>query len=217
MEVEENPAFGGLPSTLQLDHTRLQGPTKRAVDLVIACALVMLTLPLLIIVALAIKWDSAGPALYRQNRVGLGGRIFELLKFRSMEQDAERDGQPVWAADRDPRITRVGRLIRKVRIDELPQLINVLRGEMSIVGPRPERPYFVDQLSQVIPHFEERHTVKPGITGWAQINYPYGASVEDARNKLTYDLYYAKNQSLLMDMRILVSTVRVVMFAKGAR
>jgi len=169
-------------------------PLKRTSDLVISCALILLTLPLMAIVALAIKLDSAGPVAYRQERVGLGCRRFMLLKFRSMRHDAEPDGRPVWAKTDDQRVTRVGRLIRLTRIDELPQLFNVLRGEMSMVGPRPERSYFVDQLSQVIPRFNERHTVKPGITGWAQINYPYGASVEDARNKLTYDLYYKKPQ-----------------------
>jgi len=215
--MENNLAFHGPLNDGRLARAQAEDYAKRASDMVIACALIIFTLPLMMLVALAIKWDSDGTIFYRQTRVGLRGRHFDLLKFRSMVEDAEPDGRPVWAADRDPRITRVGRFIRKVRIDELPQLINVLRGEMSMVGPRPERPYFVDELSQLIPRFAERHTVKPGITGWAQINYPYGASVEDARNKLTYDLQYTENHSFLKDLRILISTVRVVMFQKGAR
>jgi len=149
--------------------------------------------------------------------VGLGGRRFNLLKFRSMIEDAEPEGRPVWAAQNDNRVTRVGRFIRRMRIDELPQLFNVLRGEMSMVGPRPERPYFVDQLTKIIPFFSERHSVKPGVTGWAQIKYPYGASIEDARKKLAYDLYYLKNRSITLDLLILLSTVRVVILQQGAR
>jgi exopolysaccharide biosynthesis polyprenyl glycosylphosphotransferase len=218
MDMEKNGAFSGPALAAgQLNRARLEDHIKRAGDLVIACALIVFTLPLMAIVAIAIKCDSSGPVFYRQERVGRGSRRFTLLKFRSMVQDAERDGQPVWAREHDPRITAVGRFIRKMRIDELPQLFNVLRGEMSMVGPRPERPYFVDQLSQTIPRFAERHNVRPGITGWAQINYPYGASIEDARNKLTYDLHYTKHRSLLLDLRILVSTVRVVVFQQGAR
>ena len=215
--MENNLAFREPLNAGRLTRVQAEDYAKRASDVVIACALIIFTLPLMMLAALAIKWGSDGPIFYRQTRVGLGGRHFDLLKFRSMVQDAERDGRPVWAADHDPRITRVGRFIRKVRIDELPQLINVLRGEMSMVGPRPERPYFVDELSQLIPRFAERHTVKPGITGWAQINYPYGASVEDARNKLTYDLQYTENRSFVMDLRILISTIRVVIFQEGAR
>ena len=190
---------------------------KRLTDLLIACSLIALTLPLMLIVALAIKCDSPGPVFYRQERVGLSGRRFALLKFRSMRQDAEADGRPVWAAALDDRITRVGGFMRGTRIDELPQLFNVLRGDMSLAGPRPERPYFVEQLGKVIPFYDERHTVLPGITGWAQVNYPYGASVEDARQKLAYDLYYIANRSLLLDLRILLATVAVVIFQKGAR
>jgi lipopolysaccharide/colanic/teichoic acid biosynthesis glycosyltransferase len=149
--------------------------------------------------------------------IGACARPFALLKFRSMRQDAEADGRPVWAAARDDRITRVGGFIRLTRIDELPQLFNVLRGDMSLVGPRPERPHFVDHLGKIIPSYDERHTVLPGITGWAQVNYPYGASVEDARQKLAYDLYYIANRSLLLDLRILRATVGVVIFQKGAR
>jgi exopolysaccharide biosynthesis polyprenyl glycosylphosphotransferase len=190
---------------------------KRVVDLLVACALIVFTFPLLAIVALAIKCDSPGPILYRQERVGLGGRRFMLLKFRSMVQNAESDGQPVWAAEKDVRVTPVGRIIRRLRIDELPQLLSVLRGDMSMVGPRPERPYFVNKLTDVIPLFAERHKVKPGITGWAQINYPYGASIEDAREKLAYDLYYTENRRLSLDLAILISTVRVVVSQQGAR
>jgi lipopolysaccharide/colanic/teichoic acid biosynthesis glycosyltransferase len=170
----------------------------------------------MVFTALAIKLDSPGPVLYRQERAGLRDRRFTLCKFRSMRVDAERLG-PVWASQHDPRITRVGSFIRKVRIDELPQLINVLRGEMSLVGPRPERPHFVAQLASSIPYYSCRSLVKPGLTGWAQVNYPYGASIEDARMKLSYDLYYVKHRSLLLDVLILFSTVRVVLFQEGAR
>jgi lipopolysaccharide/colanic/teichoic acid biosynthesis glycosyltransferase len=154
--------------------------------------------------------------LYRQERVGLHGRPFTVLKFRSMRTDAEACG-PVWAMQRDPRVTRIGSFIRLTRIDELPQLINVLRGEMSFIGPRPERPHFVAQLERALPFYRDRAQVKPGLTGWAQVNYPYGASVEDARAKLSYDLYYVKHRSLLLDLQILVATVRVVLFQRGAR
>jgi lipopolysaccharide/colanic/teichoic acid biosynthesis glycosyltransferase len=190
---------------------------RRAGDLIIACALIIITLPFMAIVALAIKSDSLGPVFYRQERVGLNGRRFMLLKFLSMVDDAEPDGRPVWAEERDVRITRVGWFIRCTRIDELPQLFNVLCGDMSVIGPRPERPYFVDQLTKVIPSFAERHKVKPGITGWAQINYPYGASIEDARRKLAYDLYYIKNCNFVLDLVILISTVRVAISKRGAR
>jgi exopolysaccharide biosynthesis polyprenyl glycosylphosphotransferase len=190
---------------------------KRLTDLLIACSLIALTLPLMLIVALAIKCDSSGPVFYRQERVGLNGRRFVLLKFRSMRQDAEPDGRPVWAAAQDHRVTRAGRFIRWARIDELPQLLNVLRGEMSIVGPRPERPYFVEQFSKLIPSYDDRHAVLPGITGWAQVNYPYGASLEDAREKLRYDLQYIANYSFWLDLRILLATIRVVLSGEGAR
>jgi sugar transferase (PEP-CTERM system associated) len=198
-------------------HGRYNTLLKRVFDLAIAAALILLTLPLMLIVAVLIKCESRGPVLYRQERVGWRGRVFVLFKFRSMRQDAEAGGAPVWAAKCDSRITRVGRLIRYTRIDELPQLWNVLRGEMSLVGPRPERPYFVERLAAAIPLYAERHFVKPGITGWAQVKAPYGASFEDAREKLRYDLYYIKNHSLLFDLRILIATLRVVLFQEGAR
>ena len=171
----------------------------------------------MVIVALMIKCDSRGPVFYCQERVGLGGRRFMLLKFRSMIQDAEPEGRPVWAAEHDVRVTRIGQFIRRTRIDELPQLFNVLRDDMSMIGPRPERPYFVEQLNEIIPSFAERHSIKPGITGWAQVNYPYGASIEDARKKLTYDLYYLQNRNFVLNLIILISTVRVVVLQQGAR
>jgi lipopolysaccharide/colanic/teichoic acid biosynthesis glycosyltransferase len=166
---------------------------------------------------LAIRLDSPGPVFYRQQRNGRDNRTFALLKFRSMVVDAEAGGKPRWASLQDPRVTRVGRFIRSARIDELPQLLNVLRGEMSMVGPRPERPAFVAELAAAIPHYHDRAIVKPGITGWAQVNYPYGASVADARMKLAYDLYYIRRRSLLLDLLILLATVRVVLFREGAR
>jgi lipopolysaccharide/colanic/teichoic acid biosynthesis glycosyltransferase len=175
------------------------------------------TLPLQLLTALLIKLGSPGPLFYSQERVGRYGKIFTLFKFRSMRVDAEVDGNATWAAERDPRVTRVGAVIRKLRIDELPQLINVLRGEMSFVGPRPERPVFVEQLTQVIPYYAERHWVRPGITGWAQVNYPYGASISDARRKLSFDLYYLKNTSIFLDFLILLQTVPIVLSRSGAR
>ena len=190
---------------------------KRVFDVLVSLILLALALPVMIIVALAIKLESRGPVIYRQQRVGFGGRPFDVLKFRSMRTDAEKDGQPIWASTRDPRVTRVGRFIRLTRIDELPQLFNVIRGEMSFVGPRPERPFFVEQLNQQVPFYGARHSVKPGITGWAQVRFPYGASVEDSVRKLEYDLYYIKNHSFLLDVIILLETVRVVIFTRGSR
>ena len=189
---------------------------RRGRDVALSLLLLFVTLPLLLIVACLIKLESPGPVLYRQERVGLRGRGFSLWKFRSMRIDAEKSG-PVWAARHDPRVTRVGAFIRAHRIDELPQLVNVLRGEMSLVGPRPERPIFVEQLTEVIPGFAARSGVLPGLTGWAQVNYPYGASVEDARIKLDHDLYYIRERSLLLDLRILLRTVGVVLCRTGAR
>jgi sugar transferase (PEP-CTERM system associated) len=190
---------------------------KRLFDIVVSLIILLITLPFSLIAAVLIKLESPGPILYRQERVGLHGDTFMVLKLRSMRQDAETGGSPQWAQLRDPRVTRVGAFTRKTRIDELPQLINVLRGDMSFVGPRPERPFFVDQLSKEIPFYRERHCVKPGITGWAQINYPYGASLEDSRQKLSYDLYYVKNHGLFLDFIIILSTVRVILMQQGAR
>jgi sugar transferase (PEP-CTERM system associated) len=189
---------------------------KRAFDVVVSLCLLAFTLPVIGITALAVRFESPGPVLYRQERVGRGSNAFTVMKFRSMRDDAERDGIR-WAANSDPRVTRVGAIIRKFRIDELPQLFNVLKGDMSFVGPRPERPFFVEQLGKQIPFYGERHSVKPGITGWAQVNYPYGASIEDAKHKLAYDLYYVKNRTLFLDLVILVHTVRVILFSEGAR
>lgn len=190
---------------------------KRLFDITVSVALFIVTLPILLLAMLAIVLESGRPVFYRQERVGQGGRIVTVLKLRSMRQDAEGDGKPRWAGTNDDRITRVGRIIRKTRIDELPQLINVIRGDMSFVGPRPERPYFVRQLIAEIPYYDVRHSVKPGITGWSQVCYPYGASVEDAIAKLEYDLYYVKNHSLFLDLLILLETAQVVLLGKGAR
>jgi lipopolysaccharide/colanic/teichoic acid biosynthesis glycosyltransferase len=189
---------------------------RRGRDIVGSLLLLVFTLPLLLLVPLLIKCESRGPALYRQERLGRGGRVFTLLKFRSMRSNAEAGG-PCWAAVADPRVTRVGAFIRKTRIDELPQLFNVLRGEMSLVGPRPERPFFVERLNQVMPRYGDRARVLPGITGLAQVKYAYGASVEDARAKLVFDLYYVRNQSLLLDLYVLLATIPVVVLRIGAR
>jgi len=189
---------------------------KRLFDLAASLVLLALTLPVIAIAAIVVKIDSKGPAFYRQRRVGIYGQGFDILKLRSMRTDAEVGGQAVWAEKDDPRITRVGRFLRMCRIDELPQCWSVLKGEMSFVGPRPERPQFVEDLEQKLPYYAERHMVKPGITGWAQINYPYGASIEDSRQKLEYDLYYAKNYSPFLDILILLQTIRVVLFPEGA-
>jgi sugar transferase (PEP-CTERM system associated) len=190
---------------------------KRIVDLVAAASIVVLTAPLCLLVAIAIKLEDGGPVLYRQRRVGLRGALFTLSKFRSMRVDAEDETGPKWAEDDDPRITRIGRWIRALRIDEIPQAWNVLRGDMSFVGPRPERPEFVALLRDTFPYYDYRHGVRPGITGWAQVNFPYGATVEDAREKLEFDLYYLKNFSVLMDVLILVRTVKIIMFGWGSR
>jgi lipopolysaccharide/colanic/teichoic acid biosynthesis glycosyltransferase len=187
---------------------------KRAFDILVSSGLLIFTLPLLAATACLIKLEDPGPVLYRQSRVGTRGREFTILKFRSIRVDAETDGRPRWAAQRDPRVTRVGAVVRKLRIDELPQILNVLRGDMSFVGPRPEHPYFVADLAKSIPYYDERHRVRPGITGWAQINFPYGASTEDPRRKLTYDLYYVKNRSILLDG--LMQTARVIFWNQGA-
>ncbi|WP_379547016.1 TIGR03013 family XrtA/PEP-CTERM system glycosyltransferase [Qipengyuania sp. DSG2-2] len=189
---------------------------KRVFDILASGLLLVLTLPVIALFALLVKLDSKGPAFFRQKRVGLFGEQFDVIKLRSMTADAEKDGQK-WADKNDVRITRIGKFIRKVRIDELPQTWSVLKGEMSFVGPRPEVPKFVADLDDKLPYYAERHMVKPGITGWAQINYPYGASIEDARHKLEYDLYYAKNYTPFLDLLILLQTLRVVLWSEGAR
>jgi sugar transferase (PEP-CTERM system associated) len=190
--------------------------TKRVIEFTLSLIGLILLSPLILIISILIKIDSRGPVFYRQERVGERGKIFKLLKFRSMVENAETNG-PVWAQQDDKRVTRVGRWIRKGRLDEVPQMFNVLKGDVSFVGPRPERPYFVDQLRKDIPFYDQRFSVKPGITGWAQIKYRYGASKEDALEKLKYDLYYIKNLSLLFDLFIIFETIKVVLFGKGAR
>jgi len=194
----------------------LSSVAKRLFDIAASGLLLLLTFPLIALFALLVKLDSRGPAFFRQQRIGLYGQPFTLLKLRSMRTDAEAGGAK-WAEKDDPRITRLGRFIRKVRIDELPQVWTVLKGQMSFVGPRPEVPAFVDDLEERLPFYAERHMVKPGITGWAQINYPYGASIEDSRRKLEYDLYYAKNYTPFLDLLILLQTLRVVLWPEGAR
>jgi sugar transferase (PEP-CTERM system associated) len=190
---------------------------NRLVGLFMSTVMLILGWPMLVIVAMAIKVDSPGPVLFSQDRVGEFGKIFKLYKFRSMKRGAEEESGPVWASDNDPRITRVGKIIRKLRIDELPQLLNVFKGDMSFVGPRPERPYFVEKLNKSISYYNERSSVKPGVTGWAQIKYPYGASENDALEKLKYDLYYIKNMSILMDVMIIFHTAKIVLLGRGSR
>jgi sugar transferase (PEP-CTERM system associated) len=190
---------------------------KRGVDIGLSLFFLVLFLPLMVLTACAIRLEGPGPILLRQTRVGTNGRPFVLLKFRSMSVDAENDGRPRWAAANDPRITIVGAFIRKFRIDEMPQIFNVLIGDMSFVGPRPERPFFVNQLAEEIPFYGERHRVKPGITGWAQLNYSYGASIEDAARKHQYDLYYVRYTNILLDLVIILQTIRVVLWPQGVR
>jgi sugar transferase (PEP-CTERM system associated) len=204
--------FGG-----GFDQSVLRAAVKRAFDLVASGAICLAAAPVMLLTALAIKIEDRGPVFYQQERVGRDNRVFRVLKFRSMRLDAEKDGKPKWAAVDDPRVTRVGHWTRKLRIDELPQMLNVFKGEMSFVGPRPERAFFVDQLCQDIAYYNVRHSIKPGITGLAQVRYAYGASVEDAVRKLQYDLYYVKNNSLFLDLLILIDTVQVVLFGKGSR
>lgn len=204
--------FGG-----GFDQSGLRITIKRLFDLFASLALLLLTLPVMLITALCIYLQDRTPVFYRQERIGLEGRPFTVLKFRSMRQDAEKSGKPQWATENDPRITPVGHIIRKLRIDELPQIINVLRGDMSLIGPRPERDYFVRQLCREIPYYNVRHSIKPGITGWAQVRYQYGSSVEDSLQKLQYDLYYVKNNSLFLDIIILIDTIQVVITGKGSR
>ncbi|MBE0551279.1 MAG: sugar transferase, partial [Ignavibacterium sp.] len=188
---------------------------KRISDVLISLLILTLTLPLNFLVALAIKLDSKGPVLFKQERIGMNGKNFKIYKFRSMYQDAEKNTGPVWSTKDDPRVTRVGKILRKLRIDEIPQFFNVLKGEMSLVGPRPERSYFVEQLSQQIPYYKRRLKVRPGITGWAQVKHKYDESIEDVKVKLRYDLFYIENMSLRMDIKILARTVLVVLFGKG--
>ena len=210
-----SPSWMVLASGFRSDP--LSNLLKRAFDLGASLMLLFLTWPIMLITAFCIRIESGGPVLYRQERVGKDEHVFQLLKFRSMRTDAESDGNPQWASENDARVTKVGRFIRKVRIDELPQVFNVIRGDMSFVGPRPERPFFVSQLTGQIPYYAMRHSVRPGITGWAQVRYSYGATIDDAVEKLQFDLYYVKNRSLFLDMMILISTVEVVLWGKGAR
>lgn len=197
-------------------EARLSGLVRSFVHRLVALIGAVLSLPIVLLTAVLIKLDSGGPVFYRQERVGTNGKPFVLLKFRSMRVDAEQGG-PVWASKHDDRTTRIGRIIRKIRVDEIPQFWNILRGEMNFVGPRPERPHFVAQLAEEIPYYEQRHLIPPGLTGWAQIKYPYGASIEDARQKLQYDLFYVKNQSLMLDAIVLFETVKIILFGRGAQ
>ncbi len=190
---------------------------KRVLDLAFGVIGFVVSIPIMILVAVAVRLDSRGPIIYRQSRVGRMGKFFDVLKFRSMEVDAEKANGAQWASENDPRITRIGRFLRKYRLDELPQFVNVIRGEMSFVGPRPERPCFVEELRKTIPYYDERHSVRPGLTGWAQVQYAYGSSIEDAFNKLEYDLFYLKNMSLTFDLAIIFGTVRIVAGGRGAR
>lgn len=195
-------------------QARISGLVRTVVHRLVAIIGGTLSLPIAIVTAIFIKLESSGPVLYKQERVGKNGRSFTVMKFRSMRTDAEKAG-PVWAAQDDDRVTRVGRIIRKIRIDEIPQFWNIIRGDMDFVGPRPERPHFVAQLAEEIPYYEQRHLIPPGLTGWAQIKYPYGASIEDARQKLQYDLFYIKNQSLVLDAIILFETIKIIVFGRG--
>ena len=200
------------------NHPRWFEKTKQLVEVTMAGLALVVSSPLLVVLAAILKLDSRGPVLYGQERVGLRGRLFKLYKLRTMQEDAEAATGPVWSRrDGDPRVTRLGRLFRKLRLDEVPQLWNVVKGEMSFVGPRPERPHFVEQLRTVIPYYDERHTVKPGITGWAQVKYGYGSNLEDAEEKLQYDLYYVKHMTALFDVQIVLHTVKVMLLGRGAR
>lgn len=188
---------------------------KRGFDLICSTLIMAVTFPIMLFAALAVWLEDRSPVFYSQERVGKDGKIFRVHKFRSMRADAEKGGTPQWAAQNDPRVTRVGNFMRKTRIDELPQILNVFKGDMSFVGPRPERAYFVEQLIEVVPYYNVRHSIKPGITGWAQVRYGYGSSAEDALQKLQYDLYYVKNNSLFLDVLILINTLKVVLFRSG--
>lgn len=207
------------PSWLIFAGRRRDSPVKtifrEMMHRLLALLGLVFSLPFAILAAILIKVESRGPIFYKQERVGKSGKTFKVIKFRSMRTDAEKDGKPIWAATNDERVTRIGRVMRATRIDEIPQFWNILKGDMSFVGPRPERPHFVKQLGTEIPYYDHRHLVAPGLTGWAQIKYPYGASVADARQKLQYDLYYIKNQSLTLDLVIVFETVKTVLFGKG--
>jgi sugar transferase (PEP-CTERM system associated) len=196
--------------------SRLTRWMKRGIDLTLSAVLAIVSAPFMLLTAVAVALESGFPVLYCQERVGENGRPFTLCKFRSMRTDAEKAGTPIWAKAGDDRVTRVGRFIRKTRLDELPQLWNVVRGDMSFVGPRPERPFFVAELAKEIPFYQQRHAVKPGLTGWAQVKYRYGSSIDDATEKLRYDLYYIKHLSIIFDLTIVFDTVKVVLFRKGA-
>ena len=209
-----NPSWLIFHEGFQKDWATLAG--KKVIGAVCSFIGLVVSSPIIILVSILIKMDSPGPIFFKQQRVGKDGKIFTLIKFRSMTTDAEKDGAK-WAKENDQRVTRIGRIIRKLRIDEVPQMWNVLKGEMSFVGPRPERPEFVKELSEKIPYYEQRHTVQPGITGWAQINYPYGASIEDALEKLKYDLYYIKHMCVLLDLYIILKTVKTILFREGSR
>jgi sugar transferase (PEP-CTERM system associated) len=198
-------------------RSRITLGIKRTADLFFAVIGLIVSFPIMVLVAIAVKIDSKGPILYRQERVGYRSRLIEVLKFRSMRVDAEKNNQPQWAQQNDPRVTRIGGFLRKYRLDELPQFINVIRGDMSFVGPRPERPVFVEMLRKEISYYDERHSARPGLTGWAQVRYPYGSTVEDAFRKLEYDLFYLKNMSVLFDCAIVLETVRTVLSGRGAR
>jgi len=196
--------------------TKISEVSRNVVHWLVALIGAILSLPIVLVTAVLIKLESKGPVFYKQERVGKNGRVFVLAKFRSMRVDAEESG-PVWASKKDNRTTRVGRIIRKIRVDEIPQFWNILKGEMSFVGPRPERPHFVAQLAEEIPFYEQRHLIAPGLTGWAQIKYPYGASIEDARQKLQYDLFYIKNHGLFLDALIMFETIKIILFGRGAQ
>ncbi|PLX88178.1 MAG: glycosyl transferase [Desulfuromonas sp.] len=210
-----NPGWFIYSTGFELDLLALT--MKRAADITFSLVGIALTWPLMLLVALAVRLDSPGPILFRQVRVGKNEEVFELFKFRTMVEDAEAGTGAVWAQQNDPRVTRIGCFLRKTRLDELPQFFNVLKGDMAFVGPRPERPEFVLELYQLLPYYAKRHALKPGVTGWAQINYPYGASVDDALEKLNYDLYYIKNYSVFLDILIVMETVQVVLLGKGGR
>ena len=209
--------LGSLPPDdfhFKMNGKRFARVAARTVDVAVSALALVVLSPILLLVAMLVKADSKGPAIYRQERLGLNGKPFTLLKFRSMRTDAEAAG-PVWASQRDPRVTRLGRFLRATRLDELPQLWNVLKGDMALIGPRPERPHFVETLAAEIPHFRARMLVKPGLTGWAQVNFRYGASVDDARVKLSYDLYYVRHRNFRMNVRIVLGTAKVMLRKEG--